>query len=156
MEVDRTNVEVNSSEAGGSKNLTIEDLADDYFSSVSSIARKLITEKQKRKGSLRKNWGSLSQAEKDNQINDWFIDEGIRLRYEIRMQGGSSMVATESIFQNYPKLKVPSGAKMVQYSESDQANEVSVYIHVSVFSHYGGPLCVWKFEVHSNFVAISV
>lgn len=104
---------------------SIEELADDYFSSVNSIARKFIIEKQEKKENLNTDWNNLNQNEKDKFINDWFIDEGIRLRYEIRMQGMRSAPTTESVFETYPKLKVPCGAKTVQYPESEQTNQVS-------------------------------
>ncbi|PIK62318.1 hypothetical protein BSL78_00749 [Apostichopus japonicus] len=103
---------------------SIEELADDYFSSVNSIARKFIIEKQEKKENLNTDWNNLNQNEKDKFINDWFIDEGIRLRYEIRMQGMRSAPTTESVFETYPKLKVPCGAKTVQYPESEQTNQI--------------------------------
>lgn len=102
---------------------SIEELADDYFSSVSSISRNIIRYKQRKLQDFNKDWNNLSQSDKDNALNEWFFDDGIRLRYEIRLQGTES--PRGFIPESYPKLKVQCGTKTVQYTDSDQNNQVS-------------------------------
>ncbi|KAJ8045200.1 hypothetical protein HOLleu_08154 [Holothuria leucospilota] len=120
---------------------SIDELADDYFSSVSSISRNIIRYKHRKLQDFDKDWNSLSQSDKDKVLNEWFLDDGIRLRYEIRLQG------TEPpgfIPESYPKLKVQCGTKTVQYTDSDQNNQV-----ITWRDEFSGPFS-WDTKCQQN------
>ncbi len=92
---------------------SIEDIADDYFSSVNPFAKKIIQEKkvcQERQNE----WDHLNQVEKDAVLDDWFIDASLKLKYELKLGITDSKPLGE---KSFPRLLIQGGTKVVEIRE---------------------------------------
>lgn len=96
---------------------SIEDIANDYFSSNNQIAKKIILEKKKCQ-EQHSDWDRLDHAQKNEVMNDWFIDGSLKLRYELKL----GIIEAPKPEKNFPRREVQGGMKMVTYRDEDGSN----------------------------------
>ncbi|XP_071962834.1 uncharacterized protein [Antedon mediterranea] len=96
--------------------MQIEKICDDYFSSISSLAQNIVTEKREKIEEYGYDrWERLNQDEKDERLNDWFIDPKLALKYQIQLGGGGSDDRPDDVL----KWQVKTGQKMVHHTDHD-------------------------------------
>ncbi|XP_066514799.1 uncharacterized protein C1orf198 homolog [Hoplias malabaricus] len=84
----------------------------EYFSSINSMARKIMQEREKIKDSFGAAWEDMSPAEQDTAIDDALMEPKIRARYAMHRMEREEVVC-------YPKLLIQSGQKIVHFGEED-------------------------------------
>ncbi|XP_072032495.1 uncharacterized protein [Amphiura filiformis] len=115
---------------------SIEDIADDYFSSVNPFAKKIILEK-KQCQEHHTDWDHLNQGEKDSVLNDWFLDASLKLKYELKLGITDSKQPGE---KSFPRLVVQGGTKTVQYrEEEDHSDTNGKGKHLTWKDEFSGP-----------------
>ncbi|XP_071496159.1 uncharacterized protein [Diadema antillarum] len=101
---------------------TMEEVCDDYFSSINPMAYKIIEEKRKCMEKNKRNWERLTQDEKDSLLDEWFIDPDLKIRYEIRLHG-KLPDNDNKIPDTFPRLKVQGGTRTVQFTEHEDGGQ---------------------------------
>ncbi|KAL4649144.1 hypothetical protein GN956_G7650 [Arapaima gigas] len=90
----------------------MEDLKFQYFSSISSMARKIMEEREKIKQNFGASWDEMSPSEQDAAIDRALVDPQARARYAMhaleRQEGPC-----------YPRLVLQTGQKVVHFGEED-------------------------------------
>ncbi|KAF6735807.1 uncharacterized protein FQA47_002374 [Oryzias melastigma] len=84
----------------------------EYFSSINSMARKIMQEREKIKAKHGSSWDKMTPQERDNAIDNWMMDPQIRARYAMHRVEREEVVC-------YPKLLVQTGQKIVHFGEED-------------------------------------
>ena len=87
----------------------MEEVVNEYFSSLNFICKGIITEKKNFSSLLGDQWDSLPQEEQDALLDEHFIAPHIRQKY-----GDST---DESLSSMFPVLKIKSGQKVVDDDE---------------------------------------
>lgn len=87
----------------------MEEVVNEYFSSLNFICKGIITEKKNFSSLLGDQWDSLPQEEQDALLDEHFIAPHIRQKY-----GDST---DESLPSMFPVLKIKSGQKVVDDDE---------------------------------------
>ncbi|KAL7888965.1 hypothetical protein AOLI_G00039390 [Acnodon oligacanthus] len=82
----------------------------EYFSSINSMARKIMQEREKIKEQFGSAWEEMTPAEQDSAIDDGMMDPKIRARYAMHRVDRDEVVC-------YPKLLVQTGQKIVHFGE---------------------------------------
>ncbi|XP_035472893.2 uncharacterized protein C1orf198 homolog [Scophthalmus maximus] len=91
----------------------MEEKKFEYFSSISSMAKKIMQEREKIKDKHGASWGKMSPQEQDCAIDNWMMDPHIRARYAMhRVERGDEVAC-------YPKLLIQTGQKIVHFGEED-------------------------------------
>nr|XP_061806118.1 uncharacterized protein C1orf198 homolog [Nerophis lumbriciformis] len=83
-----------------------------YFSSINSMAKKIMQEREKIKHKHGSTWEKMSPQEQDNAIDNWMMDPHIRARYAMHRVDREEVVC-------YPKLLIQTGQKIVHFGEED-------------------------------------
>ncbi|XP_061668023.1 uncharacterized protein C1orf198 homolog [Syngnathoides biaculeatus] len=83
-----------------------------YFSSINSMAKKIMLEREKIKNKHGSTWDKMSPQEQDNAIDNWLMDPHIRARYAMHRVDRDEVVC-------YPKLLIQTGQKIVHFGEED-------------------------------------
>ncbi|KAG9282375.1 hypothetical protein AMEX_G1022 [Astyanax mexicanus] len=84
----------------------------EYFSSINSMARKIMQEREKIKEQFGPAWEDMSPAEQDTAIDDGMMDPKVRARYAMHRLDREEVIC-------YPKLLIQTGQKIVHFGEED-------------------------------------
>lgn len=84
----------------------------EYFSSINSMAKKIMQEREKIKAKHGSSWEKMTPQEQDNAIDNWMMDPHIRARYAMHRVDREEVVC-------YPKLLIQTGQKIVHFGEED-------------------------------------
>ncbi|CAG5928455.1 unnamed protein product, partial [Menidia menidia] len=90
----------------------MEDKKFEYFSSINSMAKKIMQEREKIKAKHGSSWEKMSPQEQDTAIDNWMMDPHIRARYAMHRVDRDEVVC-------YPKLLIQTGQKIVHFGEED-------------------------------------
>ncbi|XP_053087663.1 uncharacterized protein C1orf198 homolog [Pangasianodon hypophthalmus] len=85
---------------------------NEYFSSINSMARKIMQEREKIKEKYGSAWEDMSPAEQDTAIDDGMMEPKIRARYAMHRMDREEVVC-------YPKMLIQTGQKIVHFGEED-------------------------------------
>nr|XP_057927293.1 uncharacterized protein C1orf198 homolog [Doryrhamphus excisus] len=91
---------------------SMEDKKFEYFSSINSMAKKIMQEREKIKTKHGSTWEKMSPQEQDSAIDNWMMDPHIRGRYAMHK------VDREEV-DCYPKVLIQTGQKIVHFGEED-------------------------------------
>nr|Q4KMC9.2 RecName: Full=Uncharacterized protein C1orf198 homolog [Danio rerio] len=84
----------------------------EYFSSINSMARKIMQEREKIKETYGSAWSQMSPVEQDTAIDNGMMDPRIRARYAMHRVDRDEVIC-------YPKLLIQTGQKIVHFGEED-------------------------------------
>ncbi|XP_072218363.1 uncharacterized protein C1orf198 homolog isoform X1 [Leuresthes tenuis] len=90
----------------------MEEKKFEYFSSINSMAKKIMQEREKIKTKHGSSWEKMTPQEQDNAIDNWMMDPHIRARYAMHRVEREEMVC-------YPRLLIQTGQKIVHFGEED-------------------------------------
>ncbi|KAM6992129.1 uncharacterized protein C1orf198 homolog [Tautogolabrus adspersus] len=90
----------------------MEEKKFEYFSSINSMAKKIMQEREKIKSQHGSSWESMTPLEQDNAIDNGMMDPHIRARYAMHRVDREEVVC-------YPKLLIQTGQKIVHFGEED-------------------------------------
>ncbi|XP_006625719.1 uncharacterized protein C1orf198 homolog [Lepisosteus oculatus] len=96
----------------GSDGHGMEEKKFEYFSSINSMAKKIMLEREKIKENHGSNWDKMTPTEQDTAIDNWMMDPQIRARYAMHRFDRDEVVC-------YPKLIIQTGQKIVHFGEED-------------------------------------
>ncbi|CAB1416923.1 unnamed protein product [Pleuronectes platessa] len=96
----------------GLEGLRTEEKKFEYFSSINSMARKIMQEREKIKAQHGSTWEKMSPQEQDCAIDSCMMDPHIRARYAMHRVERDEVAC-------YPKLLLHTGQKMVHFGEED-------------------------------------
>jgi len=82
----------------------------EYFSSINSMARKIMEEREKIKDKFGSDWDQMSPVEQDTAIDNGMMDPRIRARYAMHRVDRDEVIC-------YPKLLIQTGQKIVHFGE---------------------------------------
>lgn len=82
----------------------------EYFSSINSMARKIMEEREKIKEGYGSAWDQMSPVEQDSAIDNGMMDPRIRARYAMHRVERDEVIC-------YPKLLIQTGQKTVHFGE---------------------------------------
>ncbi|XP_030636866.1 uncharacterized protein C1orf198 homolog [Chanos chanos] len=84
----------------------------EYFSSINSMARKIMQEREKVKEKHGSSWDKMTPNEQDIAIDNAMMDPQIRARYAMHRVDRDEVIC-------YPKLLIQTGQKIVHFGEED-------------------------------------
>ncbi|CAL8314491.1 unnamed protein product [Lota lota] len=84
----------------------------EYFSSINSMARKIMQERERIKANHGSAWEKMTPNEQDNAIDNSLMDPHIRARYAMHRVDREEVVC-------YPKLLIQTGQKIVHFGDED-------------------------------------
>ncbi|GAA6085606.1 uncharacterized protein C1orf198 homolog isoform X2 [Tachysurus ichikawai] len=84
----------------------------EYFSSINSMARKIMQEREKIKETYGSAWEDMSPTEQDSAIDDGMMEPKVRARYAMHRTDRDQVVC-------YPKMLIQTGQKTVHFGEED-------------------------------------
>ncbi|XP_013889923.1 uncharacterized protein C1orf198 homolog [Austrofundulus limnaeus] len=84
----------------------------EYFSSISSMAKKIMQEREKIRSRYGPSWERMTPQEQDDAIDNCLMDPHIRARYAMHKVDREEVVC-------YPKLLLQTGQKIVHFGEED-------------------------------------
>ncbi|CAL8316852.1 unnamed protein product [Boreogadus saida] len=84
----------------------------EYFSSINSMARKIMQERERIKADHGSSWEKMTPNEQDNAIDNSLMDPHIRARYAMHRVDREEVVC-------YPKLLIQTGQKIVHFGDED-------------------------------------
>ncbi|XP_069028465.1 uncharacterized protein C1orf198 homolog [Embiotoca jacksoni] len=90
----------------------MEEKKFEYFSSINSMARKIMQERENIKAKHGSSWDKMTPQEQDSAIDNCMMDSHIRARYAMHRVEREEVVC-------YPKLLIQTGQKMVHFGEED-------------------------------------
>ncbi|KAM3602715.1 uncharacterized protein V6R79_009500 [Siganus canaliculatus] len=90
----------------------MEEKKFEYFSSINSMAKKIMQEREKIKANHGPSWEKMTPQEQDNAIDNGMMDPHIRARYAMHRVEREEVVC-------YPKLLIQTGQKIVHFGEED-------------------------------------
>lgn len=88
----------------------MEEKKFEYFSSINSMAKKIMQEREKIKAQHGSSWEKMSPQEQDSAIDNGMMDPHIRARYAMHRVDREEVVC-------YPKLLIQTGQKIVHFGE---------------------------------------
>lgn len=88
----------------------MEEKKFEYFSSINSMARKIMQEREKIKVKHGSAWEKMTAQEQDNAIDNGMMEPHIRARYAMHRVDREEVVC-------YPKLLLQTGQKIVHFGE---------------------------------------
>ncbi|KAM6915150.1 uncharacterized protein C1orf198 homolog [Xenentodon cancila] len=90
----------------------MEEKKFEYFSSINSMAKKIMQEREKIKAKHGSTWEKMTPQEQDNAIDSWMMDPHIRARYAVHRVDREEVIC-------YPKLLLHTGQKIVHFGDED-------------------------------------
>uniref|UniRef100_UPI0037E732B9 uncharacterized protein C1orf198 homolog n=1 Tax=Semicossyphus pulcher TaxID=241346 RepID=UPI0037E732B9 len=90
----------------------MEEKKFEYFSSINSMAKKIMQEREKIKAQHGSTWEKMTPQEQDSAIDNGMMDPHIRARYAMHRVERDEVVC-------YPKLLLQTGQKIVHFGEED-------------------------------------
>lgn len=88
----------------------MEEKKFEYFSSINSMARKIMQEREKIKAKHGPSWEKMTPEEQDSAIDNGMMDPHIRARYAMHRVERDEVVC-------YPKLLIQTGQKIVHFGD---------------------------------------
>lgn len=88
----------------------MEEKKFEYFSSINSMAKKIMQERERIKANHGSSWEKMTPQEQDNAIDNGMMDPHIRARYAMHRVDREEVVC-------YPKLLIQTGQKIVHFGE---------------------------------------
>ena len=88
----------------------MEEKKFEYFSSINSMAKKIMQEREKIKEKYGSDWDGMTSNEQDSAIDNVMMDPHIRARYGMHRVDREEVVC-------YPKLLIQAGQKIVHFGE---------------------------------------
>lgn len=88
----------------------MEQIKFEYFSSINSMARKIMQERERIKARHGPTWEKMTPQEQENAIDSGIVDPHIRARYAMHRIDREDVVC-------YPKLKIETGQKIVRFGD---------------------------------------
>lgn len=82
----------------------------EYFSSINSMARKIMQEREKIKDGYGSAWDDMTPLEQDSAFDDGMMEPKIRARYAMHREERTEV-------QCYPKLLIQTGQKIVHFGD---------------------------------------
>ncbi|XP_063078385.1 uncharacterized protein C1orf198 homolog [Engraulis encrasicolus] len=92
--------------------LSMDEKKFEYLSSINSMARKIMQEREKIKEKHGSAWNNMTPVEQDTAIDNVMMDPHIRARYGMHRVNRDEVVC-------YPKLLLQTGQKIVHFGEED-------------------------------------
>ena len=83
-----------------------------YFSSINSLAKKIMEEKEKLMKTYGDDWNQLSFEKQEEILDNYIVDSTVREKYE-------DVPELEDIPECFPKLMIESGEKIYVDFEND-------------------------------------
>lgn len=96
----------------------MEKIKFEYFSSINSMAKKIMQERERIKARHGPTWEKMTPQEQENAIDSGIVDPHIRARYAMHR------VDREDV-DCYPKLKIETGQKIVHFGEEVLKTQLS-------------------------------
>ncbi|XP_054474058.1 uncharacterized protein C1orf198 homolog [Anoplopoma fimbria] len=90
----------------------MEEKKFEYFSSINSMANKIMQERKKIEAEHGSSWEKMTPQEQDSAIDNGMMDPHIRARYAMHRVDREEVVC-------YPKLLIQTGQKIVHFGEED-------------------------------------
>uniref|UniRef100_H3DPA2 DUF4706 domain-containing protein n=1 Tax=Tetraodon nigroviridis TaxID=99883 RepID=H3DPA2_TETNG len=90
----------------------MEQIKFEYFSSINSMARKIMQERERIKARHGPTWDKMTPQEQENAIDSGIVDPHIRARYAMHRIDREDVVC-------YPKLRIETGQKIVHFGDED-------------------------------------
>ncbi|XP_029318716.1 uncharacterized protein C1orf198 homolog [Cottoperca gobio] len=90
----------------------MEEKKFEYFSSINSMAKKIMQERKNIEAKHGSSWETMTPQEQDSAIDNGMMDPHIRARYAMHRVDREEVVC-------YPKLLIQTGQKMVHFGEED-------------------------------------
>ncbi|XP_070704986.1 uncharacterized protein C1orf198 homolog [Pempheris klunzingeri] len=90
----------------------MEEKKFEYFSSINSMAKKIMQEREKIKADHGSSWEKMTPQEQDTAIDNGMMDPHIRARYAMHRVDREEVLC-------YPKLLIQTGQKIVHFGEED-------------------------------------
>uniref|UniRef100_A0A3Q3WQ36 DUF4706 domain-containing protein n=1 Tax=Mola mola TaxID=94237 RepID=A0A3Q3WQ36_MOLML len=84
----------------------------EYFSSINSMAKKIMQERERIKARHGASWDKMTPQEQDNAIDNGMMDPHVRARYAMHRVEREEVVC-------YPKLLIQTGQKIVHFGDED-------------------------------------
>ncbi|XP_034017973.1 uncharacterized protein C1orf198 homolog [Thalassophryne amazonica] len=91
---------------------SMEEKKFEYFSSINSMAKKIMQEREKIKTKHGLTWEKMTPQEQDSAIDNCMMDPHIRARYAMHRVDREEVVC-------YPKLLLQTGQKVVHFGDED-------------------------------------
>lgn len=88
----------------------MEEKKYEYFSSINSMAKKIMQEREKIKQKHGSSWEKMTPQEQDSAIDNWMMDPHIRARYAMHRVERDEVLC-------YPKLLIQTGQKIVHFGD---------------------------------------
>lgn len=82
----------------------------EYFSSINSMARKIMQERERIKADHGSAWEEMTPGEQDDAIDNSLMDPHIRARYAMHRVDRDQLVC-------YPRLLIQTGQKIVHFGD---------------------------------------
>ena len=96
----------------------------EYFSSMNSMARKIMLEREKIKERYGSAWDTMTQNEQDAAIDNGMMDPHIRARYAMHKVDREEVIC-------YPRLLIQTGQKIVHFGEEVCSSVLLVILSLS-------------------------
>ncbi|XP_068197972.1 uncharacterized protein C1orf198 homolog [Antennarius striatus] len=90
----------------------MEEKKFEYFSSINSMAKKIMQERENIKAKHGSSWEKMTPQEQDDAIDNEMMDPHVRARYAMHRVDREEVVC-------YPKLLIETGQKIVHFGEED-------------------------------------
>ncbi|XP_037607315.1 uncharacterized protein C1orf198 homolog [Sebastes umbrosus] len=90
----------------------MEEKKFEYFSSINSMAKKIMQERKKIERKHGPSWETMTPQQQDSAIDNGMMDPHIRARYAMHRVDRDEVVC-------YPKLLIQTGQKIVHFGEED-------------------------------------
>ncbi|XP_063758251.1 uncharacterized protein C1orf198 homolog isoform X2 [Eleginops maclovinus] len=101
-----------SANTAGLSSHRMEEKKFEYFSSINSMARKIMQERKTIEEKHGPTWEKMTPQEQDSAIDNEMMDPQIRARYAMHRVDREEVVC-------YPKLLIQTGQKIVHFGEED-------------------------------------
>lgn len=98
----------------------MEEKKFEYFSSINSMAKKIMQERERIKANHGSSWEKMTPQEQDNAIDNGMMDPHIRARYAMHRVDREEVVC-------YPKLLIQTGQKIVHFGEEVVKSHLNWY-----------------------------
>ncbi|KAL2081898.1 hypothetical protein ACEWY4_021716 [Coilia grayii] len=92
--------------------LNMDEKKFEYLSSINSMAKKIMQEREKIKENYGSAWNNMTPIEQDTAIDNAMMDPHIRARYGMHRVDREEVVC-------YPKMLLQTGQKIVHFGEED-------------------------------------
>ena len=106
----------------------------DYFTSLSSISKRILSDYNYLKDSYGEEWNTFSEEEQEEIFNKFIIDPNVEDKYKSKQVSD----VTDDLQEVFPKLKIDCGEKIVvDFENDDVCIWFIIHIHLQImFAKY--------------------